>query len=479
MISWSELGSVLSRRHFLRSGGVSLGAAALAGLLPGQSATANEAAALPTLPAKARRIIYLFQSGGPSQMDLFDYKPDVQNHFGEDLPDSVRMGQRLTGFTNNQPTLPIAPTTFRFQQHGDSGAWVSEVLPHTAGVVDDICFLKSVHTEAINHDPARMFLQTGSQLAGRPSMGSWLAYGLGSESLDLPSFLVMTSYGSCKRTPQPVSIRLWGSGFLPSEYQGVKLQSTGDPILYVSNPDGIDRDLPGRSIDALAQLNRINAQAFGDPEIEARVKQYEMAFRMQSSVPELLDLSCETDATFKLYGEDSRQRGTYAANCLLARRMVERGVRFIQLYHVGWDHHENVPRDLALQCGDTDQATAGLLIDLKQRGLLDETLVIWGGEFGRTIFSQGKLTREAYGRDHHGRCFTMWMAGGGIRGGMTYGATDDFSYNVVENPVHVHDLQATILHLMGIDHTQLTYPFQGREFRLTDVHGKVVTDILA
>ncbi len=477
----------LTRRHFLASGGVNLGAAALAGLWGGSTQAEGTAArsavggleGMPSLPARAKRVIYLFQSGGPSHLDLFDYKPAIKDRLGEDLPASVRMGQRLTGFTKDQPTLPVVPTKFRFAQHGESGAWLSEVLPYTAGVVDDICFVKSVHTEAINHDPARMFLQTGLQLAGRPSMGAWVCYGLGSESRDLPGFLVLLSHGSCKRTPQPVSVRLWGSGFLPSQYQGVKLQPAGDPILYVSNPAGVDRDLQGRSVGAIAQLNRLNADLYGDPEIEARVQQYELAFRMQSSVPELTDLSGESEATFRLYGEESRLRGTYAANCLLARRMVERGVRFIQLYHVGWDHHEDVPRDLTLQCRDTDQATAALLIDLKQRGLLDETLVIWGGEFGRTVFSQGKYTADVYGRDHHGRCFTMWFAGGGIRGGMTYGATDDYGYSVVENPVHVHDVQATILHLLGIDHTRLTYHFQGREFRLTDVHGHVVHDILS
>jgi hypothetical protein len=477
----------LTRRHFLASGGVNLGAAALAGLWGGSAWAEGTSArtavggleGMPSLPARAKRVIYLFQSGGPSQLDLFDYKPAIKDRRGEDLPASVRMGQRLTGFTKDQPTLPVVPSKFRFAQHGESGAWLSEVLTHTAGVVDDICFVKSVHTEAINHDPARMFLQTGSQLAGRPGMGAWVCYGLGSESRDLPGFLVLLSHGSCKRTPQPVSVRLWGSGFLPSQYQGVKLQPAGDPILYVSNPQGIDVGLQGRTVGAIARLNRLNADLYGDPEIEARVQQYELAFRMQSSVPELTDLSGESEATFRLYGEDARIRGTYAANCLLARRMVERGVRFIQLYHVGWDHHEDVPRDLALQCRDTDQATAALLIDLKQRGLLEETLVIWGGEFGRTVFSQGKYTADVYGRDHHGRCFTMWFAGGGIRGGMTYGATDDYGYSVVENPVHVHDVQATILHLLGIDHTRLTYHFQGREFRLTDVHGRVVSEILA
>jgi hypothetical protein len=436
-------------------------------------------AGLKSIAPRAKRVIYLFQSGGPSQADLFDYKPQLKDRFGEDLPESVRGGQRLTGFTKDQPTLPVVPSHFQFAQHGESGAWLSEVLPHTAKVVDRICFLKSIHSEAINHDPARMFMQTGAQLAGRPSIGSWITYGLGSETSELPAFLVMISHGSCVRTAQPVSIRLWGSGFLPSRYQGVKLMSTGDPVLYLSNPDGVDRELQARSINAIGELNRINAQTYGDPEIESRVRQYEMAFRMQSSVPELVDLSGETEATLAMYGPEVRTPGKYAANCLLARRMVERGVRFIQLYHVDWDHHEDIPRDTKLQCQDIDQPTAALLMDLEQRGLLDETLVVWGGEFGRTIFSQGTPKPDSYGRDHHGRCFTMWLAGGGVKGGMTWGATDDYSYSIAENPVHVHDLQATILHLLGIDHTALTYHFQGREFRLTDVHGHVVQEILA
>jgi hypothetical protein len=353
------------------------------------------------------------------------------------------------------------------------------LLPHLAGVVDDLCILPSMHTEAINHDPARTFLQTGSQLAGRPSMGAWLSYGLGSEAENLPAFMVLTSYGSCKRTPQPVSGRLWGSGFLPSQYQGVKLQSVGDPVLYVSNPPGIRRPSQRQSLDTLARMNRLKSAQAGDPEIEARIQQYEMAFQMQASVPELTDLEDEPQSTFQLYGEDAKRRGSYAANCLTARRMAERGVRFIQLYHVGWDHHQNIPRDLPLMCGDVDRASAALIHDLKQRGMLDDTLVVWGGEFGRTTFSQGKLTREVYGRDHHGRVFTIWMAGGGVRPGLTHGASDEFGYNVAENGVHVHDLQATILHLLGIDHTRLTYRFQGRDFRLTDVHGHVVDKILS
>lgn len=467
-----------SRREFLLRSTLGLGTAALGSLLPDTGTAAIPG--IRSIAPKAKRVVYLFQSGGPSHLDLYDYKPLLQDRFGEDIPDSVRGGQRLTGFTKNQKSLPITPTKFRFQQCGDSGAWVNtELLPHIGSVADDICFIPSIHTEAINHDPARTFLQTGHQLAGRPSLGAWLSYGLGSEAQELPAFMVLNSYGSCKRTPQPVSGRLWGSGFLPSQYQGVKLQSVGDPVLYVSNPPGISRESQRHSLDALGRMNQLKAEQSGDPEIDARIRQYEMAFRMQASVPELTDVADEPESTFELYGEDARTRGTYAANCLIARRMAERGVRFIQLYHVGWDHHQNIPRDLPLMCGDVDQASAGLLTDLKQRGLLDDTLVIWGGEFGRTTFSQGKLTRQVYGRDHHGRVFTMWMAGGGIKPGTTWGSSDDFGYSVAENGVHVHDLQATILHLLGIDHTRLTYRFQGRDFRLTDVHGEVVHGILS
>jgi uncharacterized protein (DUF1501 family) len=465
------------RRHFLTQSTLGLGAAALGALMAedGYSALPD----IRSIAPKAKRVIYLFQSGGPSHLDLYDYKPLLKDRFGEDLPDSVRSGQRLTGFTKNQKSLPITPTKYKFERCGEQGAWINtELLPQIGSIVDDICIIPSMHTEAINHDPARTFLQTGSQLAGRPSMGAWLSYGLGSEAKNLPAFMVMNSYGSCKRTPQPVTGRLWGSGFLPSQFQGVKLQSVGDPVLYVSNPTGVSRASQRSALDALAQMNRLKSLRSGDPEIESRTQQYEMAFQMQASVPELTDISDEPASTFDLYGEDAKQRGTYAANCLIARRMAERGVRFIQLYHVGWDHHNNIPRDLPLMCGDVDRATAGLIRDLKQRGLLDETLVIWGGEFGRTTFSQGKLTENVYGRDHHGRVFTTWMAGGGIKPGIMYGSSDEFGYNVAENGVHIHDLQATILHLLGIDHTRLTYRFQGRDFRLTDVHGEVVNDIL-
>ena len=465
-----------SRRQLLTSSSLGLGTAALHSLLP-NLATAST---IQTIAPKAKRVIYLFQSGGPSHLDLFDYKPLLQEKAGEELPDSIRGGQRLTGFTKNQKTLPVTPTRYKFEQCGQNGSWVNtELLPRTAAVADDICFLHSLHTEAINHDPARTLLQTGHQLAGRPSMGSWVSYGLGSEAQNLPAFMVLNSYGSCKRTPQPVAARLWESGFLPSQYQGVKLQSVGDPVLYVSNPQGISRSSQRSALDTLAQMNRIKAQDAADPEIDARIQQYEMAFRMQASVPELMDTASEPESTFQLYGEDAKTRGTYAANCLVARRMAERGVRFIQLYHVGWDHHQSVPRDLPLMCKDVDQSSAALLTDLKQRGLLDDTLVIWGGEFGRTTFSQGTPTKEKYGRDHHGRVFSIWMAGGGIQPGTTYGRSDDYGYGVAENGVHVHDLQATILHLLGIDHTRLTYRFQGRDFRLTDVHGHITSGILA
>lgn len=466
------------RRDFLNRSTLGIGAAALHSLWPGSS-TAMGLSGIQRIAPKAKRVIYLFQSGGPSHLDLFDYKPHLRDRFGENLPDSVRGGQRLTGFTRNQKTLPVTPTRFSFERCGESGSWVNtELLPNIGSVADEICFIHSMNTEAINHDPARTFLQTGAQLAGRPSMGSWISYGLGSEAKNLPAFMVLTSIGSCKRVPQPVTGRLWESGFLPSQYQGVKLQSVGDPVLYVSNPPGISRESQRQSLDTLGRLNRIKSEDAGDPEIEARIRQYEMAFRMQASVPELVDITGEPESTFRLYGEDARKRGSFAANCLIARRMAERGVRFIQLYHVGWDHHQDVPRDLPLMAKDVDRASAGLLIDLKQRGLLEDTLVIWGGEFGRTTFSQGKPTEKKYGRDHHGRVFTMWMAGGGIRPGMTWGASDDYGYSVARDGVHVHDLQATILHLLGIDHTRLTYRFQGRDFRLTDVHGHVVKPIL-
>jgi len=473
----------MTRRHFFSVTSSGLGIAALASLLaedlPAASASPGGLPGLPHFAPKARRVIYLFQSGAPSQMDLFDYKPKLASLRATELPDSVRMGQRLTGMTATQASFPVAPSIFRFAQHGESGAWLSELLPYTARVVDELCFIKSMHTEAINHDPAITFFQTGAQQAGRPSIGSWLAYGLGSENRDLPAFVVMVSQGSGNPGDQPLYDRLWGSGFLPSTYQGVKFRSGGDPVLFLSDPPGFDRQARRRFLDDLAAMNEMNLKEFGDPEIATRIAQYEMAYRMQASVPELTDLSKEPERTFELYGPDARKPGTFAANCLLARRLAERGVRFVQLFHRGWDQHNKLPAQIRGQCRDTDQASAALIQDLKERGMLEDTLVVWGGEFGRTVYCQGRLTEDDYGRDHHPRCFTIWMAGGGIKAGITHGETDDYCYNIVRDPVHVHDLHATILHCLGIDHTRLTFKFQGRHFRLTDVHGKVVKQILA
>jgi hypothetical protein len=430
----------------------------------------------PNFAPKAKRVIYLFQSGGPSQMDLFDYKPALMGKRGEQLPDSIRKGQRLTGMTATQDRLPVAPSIYKFAQHGKSGAWVSELLPHTAGMVDDLCFIKTVNTDAINHDPAVTFFQTGAPIAGRPSIGSWLAYGLGSESKDLPAFVVLITQGG---TGQPLYDRLWGSGFLPTKFQGVKFRSSGDPVLYLTDPDGFARDDRRLFLDSLAKLNQNTLEDFGDPEISTRIAQYEMAFRMQASVPDLTDLSHEPEHVFKLYGDDAKKPGTFAANCLLARRLAERGVRFIQLFHRDWDHHALLPEGLPKQCKATDQGAAALVQDLKERGMLDDTLVVWGGEFGRTVYCQGRLTETDYGRDHHPRCFTMWLAGGGFKPGITYGETDDYCYNIVKDPVHVHDLHATMLKNLGIDHTKLTFKYQGRHFRLTDVHGEIVQPLLA
>jgi hypothetical protein len=411
-------------------------------------------------------------------MELFDYKPKLKDYAGTELPESIRNGQRLTGMSASQSTFPVVPSRFEFAQYGESGAWVSELLPYTAKIADQLTFIRSMNTDAINHDPAVTFLQTGSQIAGRPSIGSWLVYGLGSETQDLPGFVVMISPGS-GGGGQPLYDRLWGSGFLPTKYQGVKFRSVGDPVLYLSNPAGFTHQDRRTYLDALGKLNQLALDDYGDPEIGTRISQYEMAFRMQSSVPELTDLSKEPAQTFEMYGADARKPGTYAANCLLARRLAERGVRFIQLFHRDWDHHGNLPKDLPKRCKETDQASAALVMDLKQRGLLDETLVVWGGEFGRTVYCQGRLTAEDYGRDHHPRCFTVWMAGGGIKPGIVMGETDDYGYNITQGPVHVHDLQATILQCLGIDHTRLTYKYQGRHFRLTDVHGNVVRQLLA
>ena len=470
----------MTRRHFFGRSATGIGVAALANVF-GKDLRAAVHGGLPGLPhfaPKAKRVIYLFQSGGPSQMELFDYKPRLNDFQGQDLPESIRNGQRLTGMSATQSSFPIVPSKFTFAQHGQSGAWVSELMPHTAKIADQLTFIKSMHTEAINHDPAVTFLQTGSQIAGRPSIGAWLSYGIGSETEDLPSFVVMISPGA-GGGGQPLYDRLWGSGFLPSRYQGVKFRSVGDPVLFLSNPKGFTSDDRRQFLDALGKMNRIKLDEFGDPEIATRIAQYEMAFRMQTSVPELTDLSKEPASVLELYGPDATKPGTFAANCLLARRLAERGTRFIQLFHRDWDHHGKLPQDLPKRCKETDQASAALITDLKQRGMLDDTLVVWGGEFGRTVYCQGRLTATEYGRDHHPRCFTIWMAGGGIKPGLTIGATDDYGYNVTEDPVHVHDLQATILHCLGIDHTRLTYQYQGRHFRLTDVHGNVVKPVLA
>ena len=468
-----------TRRRFLE-------VAALATLLPGNLEAAERkteaVGGLPGLPhfkPKAKRVIYLFQSGAPSQIDLFDHKPKLNELRGTELPDSIRKGQRLTGMTSRQESFPVAPSKFRFARHGKCGAWISELLPHTARVVDQLCFVRSMHTEAINHDPAVTFFQTGGQLAGRPSIGAWLSYGLGSVNQDLPAFVAMVSQGSGNPNDQPLYDRLWGSGFLPTQYQGVKFRSVGDPVLYLTNPPGQSDSTRRRLLDDLAQLNQMKLDETGDPEIATRIAQYELAYRMQTSVPELIDVSREPQAVFDLYGPDARKPGTFAANCLLARRLAERGVRFIQLFHRGWDQHTNLPKQIAGQCRDVDQPSAALITDLKQRGLLDETLVVWGGEFGRTVYCQGKLTADDYGRDHHPRCFTVWLAGGGIKPGYTHGETDDYCYNITQDPVHVHDLHATMLHLLGIEHTKLTYKFQGRHYRLTDVHGNVVKELLA
>ncbi len=475
-----------NRRHFLNRSGLGLGAIALNSMLGQDRSRADvvlkgaaSGGGLPGLPhftPRVKRVIYLFQSGAPSQLDLFDEKPAIQDRRGIELPESIRMGQRITTMTSGQKNLPVAPTIFKFARHGESGASLSELLPWTAKAADDLCFIRSMQTEAINHDPAITFVQTGSQLAGRPSMGAWVAYGLGSMNQDLPSFVVLLSRG---RTDQPLYDRLWGSGFLPTRYQGVKLRGGKEPVLYLANPAGCSGNLRRQMLDDLGALNQIRHEETGDPEILTRVAQYELAYRMQSSVPELTDLSSEPRSVLELYGPDVHKPGSYAANCLLARRLAERGVRFIQLYHMGWDQHSNLPAQIRAQCHDTDQPSAALVQDLKQRGLLDDTLVVWGGEFGRTVYSQGQLTATDYGRDHHPRCFTVWLAGGGIKAGMTLGETDDFSYNITRDPVEVYDLNATILHLLGIDHTRLTYRFQGRDFRLTDVHGKVVKPILA
>ena len=472
---------LLTRRHFFARTATGIGAAALGSLLnPNLSGSANA----PEYPLKgthfapkAKRIIYLFMAGGPSQMDLLDYKPTLETLHKTELPDSIRMGQRLTGMTSGQKSFPVVKSIFKFHRQGRSGTYVSELLPHIGSIVDDICIIKTVNTEAINHDPAITFIQTGFQQPGRPCVGSWLSYGLGSANDNLPAFIVMISSG--KESDQPLYTRLWGSGFLPSEHQGVQFRGTADPVLYLSNPAGIDSTMRRRMLDGIATLNRKQFDTYADPEIASRISQYEMAYRMQTSVPDLTDISRESESTLDLYGPDVKKPGSFAYNCLLARRMAERGVRFVQLYHRGWDQHGNLPNRIREQSKDTDQPSAALVKDLKLRGLLEDTLVIWGGEFGRTVYSQGTIEPNNYGRDHHGRCYSIWMAGGGIKPGFSYGTTDDFCYNVVENPVHIHDLNATVMHCLGINHERLTYRFQGRDYRLTDIHGNTLKDILA
>jgi Protein of unknown function (DUF1501) len=483
-----ELDLHLTRRQLFGLTARGIGGAALGALMhPGLLAAAQQAMpdpatgalpGLPHFPPRAKRVIFLHQSGGPSQLETFDYKPRLAEFQGTQIPESVRNGQRVAQ-TMGQSSLLVSRSKFSFRQYGESGAWVSELLPHTAKIVDDLTIIKTVNTEAINHDPAITFIQTGFQQPGRPSMGAWLSYGLGSDNHNLPTFVVLLSQAHAINADQPLFSRLWGSGFLPSAYQGVRFGSGKEPVLYLDDPPGVDKVTRRTMLDAVKRLNTMRADAYGDPEIETRIAQYEMAYRMQTSVPDLMDLSDEPEAVFEMYGPESRKAGTYAANCLLARRLAERGVRFIQLYHRGWDQHADLPRDIELQCHGTDQPSAALVTDLKQRGLLDDTLVVWGGEFGRTVFSQGKLTDVNYGRDHHPRNFCMWIAGGGAKAGHVHGETDDFSYNIVADPVSVHDLQATILHLLGVDHTRLTYRFQGRDFRLTDVHGDVVNGLLA
>ncbi len=480
-----------TRRHFFGRAAGGIGTAALASLLnpslfaepspshgPSRRPT-DSLPGLPHVPAKAKRVIYLFMSGAPSQLDMWDYKPTMRDWFDKDLPDSVRNGQRITTMTSGQERFPIAPSIFKFDQHGKNGTWVSELLPHTANIVDELAVVKSVHTEAINHDPAITYIQTGSQLPGRPSTGAWVSYGLGSLNQNLPAFVVLHSTVNGDFGGQALYARLWGAGFLSNHYQGVSLRSVGDPVLYLSNPKGMTPQMRRRLLDELGKLNQRRYEEVGDPEIQSRIAQYEMAYRMQTSVPELTDISDEPTHILEMYGPDVTTPGTFAANCLLARRLAERNVRFTQVFIRQWDQHGNLPSDIRRQCGIVDQPSAALVADLKQRGLLDDTLVIWGGEFGRTIYCQGGLTKTNYGRDHHPRCYTKWMCGGGIKPGIVYGETDDFSYNITENPVHIHDLNATILNQLGINHERLTYRYQGRDFRLTDVHGTVVQDILS
>lgn len=482
-----------NRRAFLGKMAVGAGSAALGslmgmnfmreknGVLSADSGASGMGGVLDALhhPAKVKRVIYLFQSGGPSQLELFDHKPLLNERRGEELPESIRDGQRLTGMTSGQNSFPLVGSQFGFQRHGQSGTEIGNILPYTAKIADELCIIRSMHTEAINHDPAITFFQTGSQQPGRPSIGSWMSYGLGSENENLPTFSVLLSRGTGRPNGQPLYSRLWGNGFLHSLHQGVQFRAAKDPVLYLNDPDGMTRQSRRQMLDKLFQLNSMQFEKTGDPEINSRISQYEMAYRMQTSVPEVMDIKDEPDHIYKMYGADALRPGTFAANCILARRLAEKGVRFIQLYHMGWDQHDNLPGAIQKQAMDVDQASAALVMDLKQRGMLEDTLVIWGGEFGRTNYSQGTLTETNYGRDHHPRCFSMWMAGGGIKPGIVYGETDEFGYNIVKDPVHVHDFQATLLHQLGIDHERLVYKYQGRRFRLTDVEGHVVKDILS
>lgn len=499
-----DLELTMTRRQLFGKSAMGVGTAALHRLLAGAGAfgmsSLLNAAQGPSqkgihFPAKVKNVIYLFMNGGPSQLDLWDYKPKMYDAFDKELPPEIRRGQRITTMTSGQTRFPVAPTKYKFNKHenNEDGVWVSELLPHTASVVKELCVIKSMWTEAINHDPAVTYIQTGSQLPGRPSLGSWVSYGLGSENENLPAYVVLHSKVTSGKVDQALFSRLWGTGFLPSQHQGVSLRSAGDPVLYLKDPEGLDRSTRRAMLDDVAALNNMQLDEFGDPEIAARIAQYEMAYKLQTSVPDLMDISKEPDSTFELYGKEAREPGTFAANCLLSRRLVERGVRFIQIFHRGWDQHGNMAGDLPMQCKDVDQACAALIKDLKRTGMLDETLVIWGGEFGRTVYCQGPLSRANYGRDHHPRNFTIWMAGGGVKPGVVYGETDDYGYNIVDKDgkvidpsvdeftpgaVHVHDLQATILNQLGVDHKKLTYRYQGRDFRLTDVHGHVVQDLL-
>jgi hypothetical protein len=486
-----ELGLSLTRRRFFAQGSHVLGGAALATLLAehghGNAATPSVAgvervagAVGPHFAPRAKHVIYLHMVGGPPQQDMYDYKPQMDQWYDKDLPESIRNGQRLTTMTSGQSRFPIAPSKFKFAQHGQCGMWVTELLPWTAKMVDDMCFIRSMHTEAINHEPAITYMQTGNQITGRPCLGSWLSYGLGSLNKDLPTFVVLVARPTNNEQNQAIGARLWGSGFLPGEHAGVSFRSAGDPILYINNPPGVSAEVRRKTLDGLQTLNQRMLEQIGDPETRTRIAQYEMAFRMQSSVPELTDLAREPEATFALYGAEAKKPGTFANTVLMARRMVERGVRFVQVYINNWDHHGNVAGRLPSQSKDIDQACYGLVQDLKARGLLDETLIVWGGEFGRTVYSQGGLTKANYGRDHHPRCFTMWMCGGGARPGQIYGETDDFSYNIVKDPVHIRDFHATVLHLLGFDHERLTYRHLGLDFKLTGVeHARVIPDLLA